>query len=88
MPRLTRIVKIDLDSQGTERYFVRGTGRFKTVRLAAQSLCLLLTAQEVNDNEDITRDSLEFLTKVPKNVTHAPSVKVTVDNTSRAIVDV
>ena len=38
-PRLPQIVKVDLDSQGTERYFncqykVRGMGKFKVVRRA------------------------------------------------------
>ena len=65
-PRLARIINVDTDSQGTEKYYdcqykQRKSGNFNTVRQPAQSLCLLLTAEEINNKEDVTRNSLEFL---------------------------
>ena len=74
-PKLTRIINVDRDSQGTERYYdcqykQRNSGNFKTVRRPAQSLCLLLTAEEINNKEGVTRDSIEFPVEIPKNISH------------------
>ena len=61
---------MDLDSLGTEMYYdcqyrVRGGGSFKVVRSAAQLLCFLLTANEIKENENVTRDSINFPTEIP-----------------------
>ena len=79
-PRLARIINVDTDSQGTERYYdcqykQRISGKFKTVRRPAQSLCLLLTAEEMNNKEGVTRDSLEFPAEIPKNISRTPQPK-------------
>ena len=79
----------------TERYFdcqyrVKGGGSFKVVRRPAQSLCLLLTAQEIEDNKNITRDSIDFPleTSQSRKSKQKPRLKVQVTNMVPAIDDV
>ena len=85
-PRLARIVRVDLDSQGTDRYYdcqyrVRGGGSFKVVRRAAQSLCLLLIANDIQENADVTQDSISFPTEIPNQGRKPrPRVKVHIGN--------
>ena len=58
------------------------------MRRAAQSMCLLLTADELTRDAHIVRDSLDFPAKIPDNVSCKARVKVKVDNTVPTIVDV
>ena len=77
----------------TDRYFdcqyrVKGGGNFKVVRRAAQSLCLLLTAKEIEDNENITCDAIDFPIETPthsRKSKQRPRVKVQVTNVVPAI---
>ena len=93
---IARIIKVDLDSMGTNRYYdfqyrVRGGGNFKVVRRAAQSLCLLLTAKEIEDNENITRDAIDFPIENPMQGSkpkQRPCVKVQIGNKAPALDDV
>ena len=93
-PRLARIIDVDTDSTGVERYYTwqyiqRNIATFKKVSRPAQSLCLLLTANEINSKEDVTRDSLEFPAKIPHKVSRkSRRVKVTVPAPSSEIKDI
>ena len=95
-PSLARIIKVDLDTMGTDRYFdcqyrVKGGGNFKVVRRAAQSLCLLLTAKEIEENENITRDATDFPIETPTYVRKSkrrPRLKVKIANVAPAMDDV
>ena len=68
LPTLARITAVEKHTNGTERYFVvsyklkhgKGT-KFKTVKREAQSLVLLMTQDEQNNDENLLRDSLDFL---------------------------
>ena len=93
-PRLARIVRVDLDSQGTDRYYdcqyqVRDGGNYKVVRRTAQSLCLLLTANETKENADVTHDSISFPTEIPTQGRRPrPHVSVQIGNMAPVMDDV
>ena len=80
----------------TDRYFdcqyrVRGGGTFKVVRRAAQSLCLVLTAKEIEENENITGDAIDFPIETPtqeRKPKQRPRVKVQIGNVAPVIDDV
>ena len=61
------------------------------VQRAAQSLCLLLTAIEIEDNEDIICDTIDFPIETPtlsRKLKQRPRVKVQIANVAPAMDDV
>ena len=61
------------------------------VRRAAQSLCLLLTTNEIKENENVTRDTINFPIEIPtqgRKPKQRPRVKVQIGNVAPAMDDV